>query len=61
MLYVLRLAFYTQISFWTKSKDILAKQATKAFSSIFRYQKNFGRFHSKDMFRMFDTMIKKSR
>ena len=50
--------YFTPKLVWTKTKDILAQQATKAFSSIFRYQKNFGRFHSKDMFRMFDTIIK---
>ena len=50
--------YFTPKLVWTKTKDILAQQATKAFSSIFRYQTNFGRFHSKDMFRMFDTMIK---
>ena len=43
---------------WTKMKEMSAKQATKASYSIFRYQRHFGRFDSKDLFQLFDTMVK---
>ena len=44
--------------FWTKTKYMSAKQAIKAYCSILRYQRNFGRFDSKDLFKLFDTMVK---
>ena len=50
--------YFTTKSFWTITKDMSAKQAIKAYCSIFRYQRNFGRFDSKDLFKLFDTMVK---
>ena len=50
--------YFTPTLFWTKTKDMSAKQAIKAYCSIFRYQRNFGRFDSKDLFKLFDTMVK---
>ena len=43
---------------WYKTKDMLSKQAIKALSNILRYQRNFGRFDSKDMFKIFDTVVR---
>ena len=37
---------------------MLSKQALKAISNIIRYQRNFGRFESKDMFKIFDTVVR---
>ena len=33
-------------------------QAQKAASSIFRFQKQFGRFQRNDAFKLFDSMVK---
>ena len=50
--------YFTPKLVWSKTKDMLSKQALKAISNIYRYQRNFGRFNPKDMFKLFDTMVK---
>ena len=50
--------YFTPKLVWSKTKDMLSKQAIKAISNIYRYQRNFGRFDSKDMFKLFDTIVK---
>ena len=47
--------YFTPKLIWTKTKEILAKQALKAASSIFRFQKQFGFFHPSDVFKLFDS------
>ena len=42
--------YFTPKLVWSKTKDMLSKQALKAIINIYRYQRNFGRFNSKDMF-----------
>ena len=50
--------YFTPKFFLTKTKDMSAKQAIKAYCSIFRYQRNFCCFDSKDWFKLFDMMVK---
>ena len=50
--------YFTPKLVWSKTKDMLSKQALKAISNIIRYQRNFGRFESKDMFKIFDTVVR---
>ena len=50
--------YFTPKLIWSKTKEVLAKQAQKAASSIFRYQKQFGFFHPSDAFKLFDSMDK---
>ena len=50
--------YFTPKLAWSKTKDILSKQGIKAISNILRYQRNFGRFESKDMFKLFDTVVR---
>jgi len=51
-------SFFTPKLCWTKTMDTLAKQATKAMGTIFRYQKYFGYFNHKEAFKLFDTVVK---
>ena len=50
--------YFTPKLIWTKTKQLLAMQAQKAASSIFRFQKQFGNFRPADAFRLFDSMVK---
>ena len=50
--------YFTPKLIWTKTKEILAKQALKAASSSLRFQKQFGFFHPSDVFKLFDSMVK---
>ena len=50
--------YFTPKLIWSKTKELLAKQALKAASSIFRYQRQFGFFHPSDAFKLFDSMVK---
>ena len=50
--------YFTPELVWSKTKDMLSKQALKAISNIIRYQRNFGRFESKDMFKISDTVVR---
>ena len=58
-------SFYTYLGMYftptlvqSKTKYMLSKQALKAISNILNYQRNFGRFDSKDMFKLFDATVK---
>ena len=50
--------YFTPKLVWYKTKDMLSNEALKAISNIYRYQRNFGRFNPKDMFKLFDTMVR---
>ena len=50
--------YFTPRLIWTKTKELLAMQAQKAVSSIFRFQKQFGFFSPSDAFKLFDSMVK---
>ena len=50
--------YFTPKLVWTRTKDVLARQAKKATYSIFGFQKLFGHFSPADAFKLFDTMIK---
>ncbi|MCG8044707.1 MAG: endonuclease/exonuclease/phosphatase family protein [Candidatus Thiodiazotropha taylori] len=50
--------YFTPKLIWTKTKALLALQAQKAASSIFRFQKQFGCFQPPDAFKLFDSMVK---
>ena len=50
--------YFTLKLIWKKTKELLAMQAKKAASSIFRFQKQFGRFQPNDAFKLFDSMVK---
>ena len=50
--------YFTPKLIWTKSKEVLAKQAQKSASSIFRFQKQFCFFRPSDAFKLFDSMVK---
>ena len=45
--------YFTPKLIWTKTKELLAMQAKKAASSIFRFQKQFGSFKPNDAFKLF--------
>ena len=51
-------SFFTQKLSWTKSKEILSLQASKALQSIYRYQQRFGFFVHNDAFALFDAIVK---
>ena len=50
--------YFTPKLIWTRTKEILAKQARKTASTIFRSQYQFGYFYPSDAFKLFDTVIK---
>ena len=50
--------YFTPKLIWTKTKEKFSMQAKKAATSIFRYQKYFGRFQPNDAFKLFDSMVK---
>ena len=50
--------YFTPKLICTKTKELLAMQAQKAASSIFRFQKQFGRFQPIDAYKLFDSMVK---
>jgi len=49
--------YFTPTLSWTKTKDTLAVQATKALFVISRFQKQFGYFTHDSAFKLFDSMI----
>ena len=49
--------FTTKLS-WTKTKDSLALQASKAVNCIHRYQHHFGYFPHREAFKLFDSIVK---
>ena len=50
--------YFTPKLIWTKTKELLAKQAQKAAASIFTFQRKFGFFYPSDAFKLFDSMVK---
>ena len=55
--------YFTPKLVWTKTKDMLSNKplrqlVIKAISNIFRYLRNFRHFDSKDVFKLFDTIVK---
>lgn len=50
--------YFTPKLSWTKTKEVLAMQAQKAASSVFRFQKQFGFFCPPEVFKLFDSMVK---
>ena len=50
--------YFTPKLIWTKIKEVLAMQAQKAASSVFRFQKQFGFFRPPEVFKLFDSIVK---
>ena len=50
--------YFTPKLSWTLTVDKLCLQASKASNTILRYQQKFGRLPPKDMFKIFDSMVK---
>ena len=50
--------YFTPKLIWAKAKEVLALQAQKAASSVFRFQKQFGFFRPPEVFKLFESMIK---
>ena len=50
--------FMTPKHVWTKSVEMLSRQALKCSASTFRYQIEFGHFLPKDIFKLFDSKVK---
>ena len=44
--------YFTPKLVWTKTKELLAKQAQKAAASIFMFQRKFGFFYPSDAFKL---------
>ena len=49
--------YFTPKLIWTKTKEVLAHQASKAVNRIFQYQRQFGFFQPKDIFKLFDSIV----
>ena len=49
--------YFTPKLSWTKTKDVLAYQANKAVNRIFLFQRQFGFFTPKDIFKLFDAIV----
>ena len=50
--------YFTPRLIWTKTKEMLSLQAKTTPSSIFRFQKQFGRFQLNNAFKLLDTKVK---
>ena len=50
--------YFTLKLIWSKTKDVLALQASMAVFKIFQYQYQFGQFCPKDIFKLFDSIVK---
>ena len=50
--------YFTPKLIWTKTKEVLAQQASKAICRIFQYQRNFGNFTPNDLFKLFDSIVR---
>ena len=50
--------FITPKLVWSKTIEMLSRQALKSSFCIFRYQRDFGQFHPKDMIKLFDSIVK---
>ena len=49
--------YFTPKLIWTKTKEVLAYQASKAVNRIFHCQRQFGFFQTKDIFKLFDSIV----
>ncbi|MCG7892781.1 MAG: reverse transcriptase family protein, partial [Candidatus Thiodiazotropha endolucinida] len=49
--------YFTPKLVWTKTKEVLAHQASKAVNRIFHFQSQFGFFRPKDIFKLFDAIV----
>ena len=50
--------YFTPKLIWSKTKEVLAHQASKAVMRIFKYQREFGYFSPVDIFKLFDSIVK---
>lgn len=50
-------AYFTPKLSWSRTVNALSQQASKAVNVIFRYQRYFGYFTYKDLFKLFDAMV----
>ena len=50
--------YFTPKLVWSKTKDVLALQASKAVFKIFQYQRQFGQFCPNDIFKLFDSIVR---
>ena len=50
--------FMTPKLVWTKSVEMLSRQALKSSAGIFRHQMKFAHFLTKDIFKLFDSLVK---
>ena len=50
--------YFTPKLIWTRTKELLARQAKKAAYSISGFQKQFGHFTPAVAFKLYDTMVK---
>lgn len=50
--------YFTPKLIWSKTKEVLALQASKAVNRIFHFQRQFGYFPVNDIFRLFDSIVK---
>ena len=49
--------YFTPKLVWSKTKEVLARQASKAVCRIFQYQRNFGNFSPNEIFKLFDSIV----
>ena len=50
--------FFTPKLAWSKTQESQALQGLKASATIFKYQKIFGSFSPRDVFKLSDTVVK---
>ena len=50
--------YFTPKLVWSKTKDVLALQASKTVFKIFQYQRQFGHFFPNDIFKLFDSIVR---
>ena len=50
--------YFTPKIVLSKTKEVLALQASKAVFKIFQYQRHFGYFCPKDIFQLFDSIVR---
>ena len=50
--------YFTPTLSWPSAQEKLALQAKKAILSIYNFQRSFGYFSHKDLFKLFDSILK---
>ena len=50
--------YFTPKLVWSKTKEVLAHQASKAVCRILQYQRHFGIFSPNDIFKLFDSIVR---